>query len=311
MLPGPASALLPGPLRVQGSNLKYGEADAKHRGPMEDIKIYELKRVDLHGSTVIDGFPSVGLVSTITANYLISTLGLEQIGILDSVHFPTVSVVRNSEPLNPVRIYASRPPQNKDESQIVVFISEFQPPSNLIKIIASTILDWMQEQGCSLLVSPEGLVIDRDEEESGDQPESGANEDDGRPASPPERPEGSSVEAYGIGSTPSARGLLEKNGIKMFNEGVISGVAGVLLNEGKRRGFNVISLLAEARPNFPDARAAAKVIESIAKLLPGFKVDVGPLYLEAENIEDRIKAMQKQAKPQGKVPSSGSPSMYG
>jgi len=46
----------------------------------------------------------------------------------------------------------------------VVFISEFQPPSNLIKIIASTILDWMQEQGCSLLISPEGLVIDRDEE---------------------------------------------------------------------------------------------------------------------------------------------------
>ena len=74
---------------------------------MEDIKIYELKRIDLHGSTVIDGFPSVGLVSTITANYLISALNLEQIGILDSVHFPTVSVVRNSEPLNPVRIYSS------------------------------------------------------------------------------------------------------------------------------------------------------------------------------------------------------------
>ncbi len=286
---------------------------------MEDIKIYELKRIDLHGSTVIDGFPSVGLVSTITANYLISALNLEQIGILDSVHFPTVSVVRNSEPLNPVRIYSSPHDPEQKKSQIVVFISEFQPPSNLIKIIASTILDWMQDQGCSLLISPEGLVIDRDEEEEegveGEKEEK--EEEDGEKAKAPE-PEAEkgersdSIEAYGIGSTPGARELLEKNDLKRFQEGVISGVAGVLLNEGKRRGFNVISLLAEARPNFPDARAAAKVIESISKLIPDFDVDVGPLYLEAENIEARIKTMQKQAKPGVKTPGGGgSPSMYG
>jgi uncharacterized protein len=276
---------------------------------MNDIRIYELERMDLHGSTVIDGFPSVGLVSTITANYLISALQLRQIGILDSVHFPTVSVVRNSEPLNPVRIYASPPLRKGEGSQIVVFISEFQPPSNLIKIIASTILDWMQDQGCSLLVSPEGLVIDRDE----DDEESGGLEGGAEPsANGIPKKEGEAVEAYGIGSTASARKLLEDKNIKMFQEGVISGVAGVLLNEGKRRGFNVISLLAEARPNFPDARAAAKVIESISKLLPDFHVDVGPLYVEAENIEERIKSMQKQAKPQVKgVPGSGSPSMYG
>ena len=73
---------------------------------MEEIKVYELRKVDLKGATVIDGFPSVGLVSSIVANYLINFLKLEQIGIMDSVYFPTVSLVRNSEPLNPVRIYA-------------------------------------------------------------------------------------------------------------------------------------------------------------------------------------------------------------
>ena len=98
----------------------------------EEIKIYELKRHDLRGAVVIDGFPSVGLVSTITANYLISALDLEQIGILDSIHFPTVSVVRNSEPLNPVRIYAGEYMKNGDEpQQIVVFILQYVFPIKL------------------------------------------------------------------------------------------------------------------------------------------------------------------------------------
>src|SRR5216110_3570459 len=98
---------------------------------MEGIQIYELKRMDLRGATVIDGFPSVGLVSSIVANYLINALNLVQIGIMDSVYFPTVAMVRDGQPMNPVRIYAG--PKMDDRDQIVVFISEFQPPPNLIK----------------------------------------------------------------------------------------------------------------------------------------------------------------------------------
>ncbi len=95
-----------------------------------DIKIYELKRMDLKGATVIDGFPSVGLVSSIAANYLIKVLDMEHIGIMDSIHFPTVSLIRDAKPLSPVRIYAGRKGRGGD--QIVAFISEFQAPPNLM-----------------------------------------------------------------------------------------------------------------------------------------------------------------------------------
>lgn len=263
---------------------------------MDEIKIYELKRMDLRDAAVIDGFPSVGLVSTITANYLIGILQMEQIGILDSIHFPTVSVVRNSEPLNPVRVYAKEKVK-EGENQVVVFISEFQPPPNLIKMIAGTILDWMTEQGCKLLISPEGLVIDRGESISDEDEEEGKDEVE-------------ELEAYGIGSTVNARKLLKDHDIQQFQEGVISGVAGVLLNEGKRRGFDVISLLAEARPNYPDARAAARVIEAIDKILLHMNIDVKPLYREAEGIEARIMSMQQQAKTPTKK-KAPIPQMYG
>src|SRR5438132_1114580 len=114
---------------------------------MEGIQIYELKRMDLRGATVIDGFPSVGLVSSIVANYLINALNLTQIGIMDSIYFPTVALVRDGQPMNPVRIYAG--PKVDDRDQIVVFISEFQPPPNLIKAIAATVLDWAQDARCN------------------------------------------------------------------------------------------------------------------------------------------------------------------
>jgi len=260
----------------------------------EDIEIYELKRMDIRGATVIDGFPSVGLVSSIVANYLINTLDLTQIGIMDSIYFPTVSLVREGLPQNPVRIYAGEKIGDGVDSpdQLVVFISEFQPPPNLVKPIASTILDWAQDQKCKMLVSPEGLVIDRESFEGDDEPE---------------RKEAA---VYGVGSTDWMRKAVYESGIKEFTEGVITGVAGVLLNEGRRRDFNVATVLAEAHPDYPDARAAARVIDMINKLLLHIELDVKPLYEEAGRIESQLKQIHKQAKD-SKPPSQHSPAMYG
>src|SRR5205807_2683188 len=195
---------------------------------------------------------------SIVANYLINALNLVQIGIMDSVYFPTVALVRDGQPMNPVRIYAG--PKMDDRDQIVVFISEFQPPPNLIKGIAATVLDWAQDARCNLLVCPEGLIVDAREDEGDRQ-----------------------VEVYGIGSTDKAMDMIRKNGITVFEEGVITGVAGVLLNEGRKRDFDVITLLSEAHPDYPDARAAARAIEIIDKLLLHTELDARPLYVEVES----------------------------
>ena len=131
-------------------------------GP-ESVRIYEIKRVDVEGAIVIDGFPSVGLVSSIVANYLVDTLQMEQIGIVESPAFPTVSLVWNGNPQHPVRIYAGHPKADRSglgADKIVVFVSEFHPAPAVIHPLATAILDWIQEQRCSLLVSPEGLVVE-------------------------------------------------------------------------------------------------------------------------------------------------------
>ena len=252
-----------------------------------DIRIYEFKRVDLKGATIIDGFPSVGLVSSIAANYLIKVLDMEQIGIMDSIHFPTVSLIREARPLSPVRIYAGKKERSGD--QIVAFISEFQAPPNLIRPIAYTLVDWAMEQRCKMIVSPEGLVVDpelRDSAEISDV-------------------------VFGIASTQRARELLKQHGIQSFEEGVISGVAGVLLNEGRKRDFDIMTLLAEAHPDFPDAKAAALVLEAIDDILLGIDFDAKPLFEEAQRIEEHIKEIQKQAVVRKDEKGPPRPSMYG
>lgn len=278
--------------------------------PMSDIRIYELKKTNLRGATVIDGFPSIGLVSSIVANYLVNALELEQIGIMDSSFFPSISLIRNAQPLNTVRIYASeriRGTDEEDVDQIVVFISEFQPPPNLIKPISSAILDWIQEQRCSMLISPEGLVIERPEEDMGEEEQEQEKAEGDNDIEAKIR----NLELFGVGSTPTARKLLEDHDISPFVEGVITGVAGVLLNEGKRRDFDVVSLLAEAHSNYPDARAAARIIEVLDRLVLNIHIDSKPLYKEAEAIEMQIKSIRSQAKTSKVMKAPPSPRMYG
>ena len=99
---------------------------------------------------------------------------------------------------------------------------------------------------------------------------------------------------YGVGSTNYAQSLLRKFNVVPFLNGAITGVSGVLLNEGRKRNRDVICLLAEAEENYPDARAAASIVDAIAKLIFKINIDPEPLFTEAEVIESHILMMHDQ-----------------
>jgi uncharacterized protein len=247
---------------------------------MGDIEIFELKRMDLRNAVVIDGFPSVGLVSSIVANYLIALLKMEYIAAMDSDLFPTVSLIRDGEPLGPARVYA-RPFLREGDQQVVVFSTELQPAANLLRPLGTSMVDFAQTQKCRLIISAGGLVVEHGEDEE-------------------EIEEASEIAVYGIGSTESAQALLKQADAEPFVEGVISGTAGVLLNEGKRRGVDVITLLAEARPDTADARAAALILAAIDQMILHMNLNVEPLCKEAERLEAQLKVLHKDAENKSK-----------
>jgi uncharacterized protein len=231
----------------------------------DDIEIIERKDVNVQGAVLIEGFPSIGMVSSIVANYLIRTLNMEYIGSIRSRHFQPTAVISAGVPMPPVRIYAGQPVEKKDCicERLVVVTSEFPPPAELMQPLASHLLDWARKKGIKTVISIEGIINEsRNHEEHG---------------------------TYAIASSPTARKLLENRKITPMQNGIITGISGVLLHEAERAGQDVICLLSDANPQIPDARAAARLIEILDGFLPKIKLDPQPLIKEAERLEGQLK----------------------
>ncbi|HEY5538760.1 MAG TPA: PAC2 family protein [Thermoplasmata archaeon] len=233
---------------------------------MVQIEFRTFKEIDLPGGTVIEAIPSVGLVSTIAATYLITNLKVDQIVALDSEDFPPISMVYAYKPKFPVRIYAH--PQSK----LTIFIAEVPLPARVHRALALALLNWARTHRCRQIVALEGFPMPVDEAVN-------------------------PVGVWGVGSTDRARKSLEEAGIPQLETGVISGVAGVILNEARWQEYDAISLLAEARPNIPDAYAAARILEAVDQLLPEIKIDLEPLKEQAKALEAQLSKLRRAAKP--------------
>ena len=238
---------------------------------MSSIKIHEISMQNLKGAVLIDGFPSVGLVGTIVANFLINTLKLEQIGVIDSPRFPAISIIKDGEPHNPMRLYSGEQVCNDGTcNQVVVCVSEFTPPAEITKDLVNALMDWASKNGCTKIISAEGF-------------NSGPKEED------------KDNVIYGITSTEGSRVWIEDAKVKPFTYGTVGGITGALLNEGKIRNMNVLGLLAEVNEDLPDARAAANVIKAIDELLLAIELDPEPLLKEAQELEQEVQAVREQA----------------
>ena len=237
----------------------------------DTIKIHEIGKYDLKGAVLICGFPSVGLVGTIVANFLINELKLEQIGVIDSKYFPAISVVKEGVPHNPMRLYAGEQVCSDGTcNQVAVCVSEFTPPAELTKDLVNTLMDWAAKKGCTKIISAEGF-------------DSGPKE------------EGKNNMIYGISSTEASRLWIEEAKVEPFTYGTVGGITGAILNDGKIRRMNVLGLLAEVNEDAPDARAAANVIKAIDELLLAIELDTEPLLKEAENLEKEVQVVREQA----------------
>jgi len=240
----------------------------------DEIEIIEYKKIDLSNSMLVVAFPTVGLISSIAGHFIIDSLKLEEIGTISSRFFIPATVIHKSIPSPPVRIYAGEKTCGPNVSceQLVVIISEFMPPLDIIKTLATKILKWADEKGVKTIVALEGShavenTLDKD------------------------------LQVQGVGSNQKMKKILKKHKIDETIEGMITGVTGVLLYESVLKNRDVICLLSEAHSQYPDSRAAGNILKKLDILLPEIKIDPKPLYKEAEQIEKNIRKYMEQSKP--------------
>lgn len=229
----------------------------------QEIEIRKIKDVNLKGGIVLDGFPSVGLASTIASECLIHSLKTEFVAVLDSPAFPALSIIHDGAPNFPARIYANQ------SLKLAFFVSEMNLDQSMYRAVANTMLRWAADSACDLIISAAGIPYDDSEA--------------------PAQPE---PQVYAVASTGKALKRAKDAGIPHLASGSVAGVPAILLNEGAWAGIDVIVLLVKVLKDAPDFRAGAAVAEAVSKLAPGASCDIGSLLKEAESMEHTLKKIR-------------------
>ena len=212
---------------------------------------------------MVVGFPTHGLVGSVAASYLVHTLDMDSVAYIVHEAFPPTVIMEGGLVTAPIRFYASKVVCGIDRrsEQLVVAISDIQPPPDLLNQLGRSILDWAEEKGIQLVVAVEG------------QPLEGDVEGDARVVAMANR---------------AAAPLLGKYSFEPAN-GVVTGFAGGLMLSAIDRGLPTLCLVAQAHKDYPDARAAAKIIETVNPLVPMLVLDTKPLREKAVQIEGEVR----------------------
>lgn len=220
---------------------------------------------DCEGSTVIIGFPSLGLVSSIATNFMSREQEHELVGGFASPDFPPYCILQKGRPMPQVRVFRSiRRPRPEDpgiaDDRLFIVTSEFIPKPEQSHGIAMGLMDWIRGSGISTVIVLDGMPM----------------------FSPGE------YNVLAAGSSERARSLIEKAGLERFDDGMVRGVSGILLYECSVDGIDAVSLMGTAKSELPDPVGGAKLLEALCRFFPEMEMDTAPLYEEAEELDKRI-----------------------
>lgn len=205
---------------------------------------------------VIEGFPGIGLVSTITTGFLIEHLKCERIGTYYFEEVPPSMAIHQCKTVLPVGIYYN-------QKNNIVIIHAVTSPIGIEWKAADLVLELCKQIKAKEIITIEGIGSTEQEESKG---------------------------FYFTNNTTNEQ-KLRKAGLDCLGEGIIVGVsAGVLL---KNDTIPTTCLFAETHSNLPDSKAAAIVIQMLDSYL-GLKVDYKPLLKQAAQLETKLKGLMEQ-----------------
>lgn len=213
---------------------------------------------------VISGFPGVGMVGAIAAEFLIQHLNTKHIGRIFLDKNPALVAIHEGKLVEPFGIYYS-PKYN-----IVVIHSIISVPGTEWQA-GNAILEICAKLKARELISIEGIGS----------------------ATSPELPVPKSSKVFFFSNSDKKEKALAKQKIEKLREGIIMGpTSAVLMKAGN---LPVTCFFAQTSTSLPDSNAAAQVIKSLDSYL-GLKVDYKPLQELAEKFEQKLRNIVEQSK---------------
>jgi uncharacterized protein len=231
----------------------------------ENVKIVlfkDIAKLGLKKPKFIIGFPTIGLVGSISLAYLTSTMDFEFIGTIRSSRFAPVVAIHDHKPIPPLRIMVS------SKNNIVAVLSEMSVPMTLSQGVSDAILSLFKEMDGDMMVVLGGISLG-------------------------ERKDG----IYYIPSTEQARILCESKKVgESIKEGATTGVTALLIMETAMRRINAVTLLAEANPDISDPKASSNILKSLSRLID-LPIKTSELDREAREIGEQVKETELKSAP--------------
>ncbi len=227
---------------------------------------------------LVAGFPGVGLIGGIASEQLINTLDLEQVASIDCDEFPATAVIFDGIPRRPVRFFAGE--------KFLLVKSDMVIPPNLSSQLAKTIINFANDIGIEEVIIFDGIPKRSQTEEE--------------------------EKVWGVLSSHAAKTEAEELNLDIISRGAISGISSSLLLNAHERGIRAVGMLAEGKPNMPDPRASASLLQRFADYRD-IEIETESLIESAEKLEDQYAKMVDQANQaqQDMDRKSAHPPLYG
>ena len=228
------------------------------------VKTIRYEDMSLDDPVAVIGFPSVGLVSSIAANYMVGQLDMTPIAGLASPSMPPYCLIYKGVAYPPVRFYG-RKSTTKTGRDLIVCLSEYAPKPEDCYELVQAILSFLKYMGCHDSISLEGTASINDTD-------------------------GAVVCAVG----PGASKMAKKSKLTVMEGGMVKGTTGIMLYEAPSMGMGVTTLMTPANPSLPDPGAAASFVPAISSMVRGLRLSPKPLLTEAEEIRKKMESEQEE-----------------
>ena len=226
----------------------------------EEVKIVEKKEIS-PGTTMLFGFPDVGLVGVIAASHLIEELkDFEEVAFMDSKLLPPIIVLHEGLPHSPIRIFGN--------TEVLLAVSETAISADIIYPVMNALIDWGKSKNVKMMISLSGIPTQ-------------------------DRQDVQELKVFAAASNPDILKMVQEKGIEILKEGYMVGPQALMLQRCATMGLPAVALLAQCFLNYPDPEAAAEVLKGLANVT-GIKVDVSKLLEKGEEIRLRARDVMRR-----------------
>jgi uncharacterized protein len=206
---------------------------------------------------IIEGFPGLGLIGTISTEFLIKHLKAKSIGSIWSEKLLPIAAVHDSKVIQPLELFYV-------EKHNLIIIHALSDVRGMEWEISKSIRQLCKILKAKELITIEGIMSDSEK-----------------------------AKAYFLTNSPKNKKKLEGAKMLLLKEGILMGVTAALLLKDKT--VNTTGIFVETHSKLPDSKAAAKIIEVLNEYM-GLGVDYKPLLKAAEEFEKKLKSLIDQSK---------------